>query len=340
MSALSFFAFLLSQEMQREFEDNKVTPIKDLLDTKYTSDPSGPWDNDPNTVSSNAHKSSAKTNFGAGAIENPTERNRNIAAGGEQLRIGADICKILINLFIAFSYAKPLKKSRQWNDKDLILVALTNLLCISTEAKKQALAENFPSICLMVLKETYVKLNSISVQTFKSQNDRGQKVLCAFYEGKSGLSLSLSTADTEKFPDVNSFFDLMIISSEKLALRKRRVFPRARARALPPPHITMYYGPAINILALFISPFLLQAHPLLQEIDSIYIMLMNFMYDSVEAKEIFAGIGLADIIHKLWAYTSLNKKVLITTLKMMSTFTSGCLEGIKATTRTKTHLPL
>lgn len=54
---------------------------------------------------------------------------------------------------------------------------------------------------------------------------------------------------------------------------------------------------------------------------------MNFMYDSTEAKEVFAKAGLADIIHKLWAHTLLNKKVLTNTLKLLSTFTSNCLEG-------------
>ena len=54
---------------------------------------------------------------------------------------------------------------------------------------------------------------------------------------------------------------------------------------------------------------------------------MNFMYDSAETKEILAKLGLADVIHKLWTHTSLNKKTLINTLKLLSTFTSSCLEG-------------
>lgn len=72
----------------------------------------------------------------------------------------------------------------------------------------------------------------------------------------------------------------------------------------------------------------LQVHPLLRDIDSIYVLLMNFMYDSEEAKEVYAKAGLADIIHKLWTHSSQDKKLLIGTLKLLSTFTSNCKEGI------------
>lgn len=51
------------------------------------------------------------------------------------------------------------------------------------------------------------------------------------------------------------------------------------------------------------------------------------MYDSEETKEIYAKAGLADIIHKLWAHSSQDKKLLIGTLKLLSTFTSNCKEG-------------
>ncbi|XP_008212651.1 rotatin isoform X1 [Nasonia vitripennis] len=243
MSALGFLAFLLSQEMQKECEENKATLIKEVLDTKQLTASNG---NDELQAASNASKSPTKSARGMMPIEHPTDYNKNVATGDEVF-VGADICKVLINLFIGFQYTKTAKKSKQSSDKDVVTVALTNLLCVSTEAKKLAIMEQFPATCLMVLKEIYVKLNSVPIQTYKSQTDREQKM-----------------------------------------------------------------------------------HPLLHEIDSIYILLMNFMYDSTEAKEVFAKAGLADIIHKLWAHTSMNKKILINTLKLLSTFTSNYLEAAQS----------
>jgi hypothetical protein len=168
MSALSFLAFLLSQEMQKECEENKTTLLKEILDTKESVDLNEYWDNDYRI-------NSLKNVSGTRSIENPTNQNKNVATGDE-LYIGADMCKVLINLFIAHAYTKFVKKCKQSNDKDVITVALTNLLCISTEAKKCAILENFPSTCLLFLKEMYIKVNAMPIQVYKSQSDRGRKV--------------------------------------------------------------------------------------------------------------------------------------------------------------------
>lgn len=82
---------------------------------------------------------------------------------------------------------------------------------------------------------------------------------------------------------------------------------------------------AISVFTLFLC---VQMHPLFHEIESIYTLLMNFAFDSDAAKAVLAKAGLADVIHKLWAHTSLHKRTLITTLKLIATFTSNCLEGI------------
>ncbi|XP_058799120.1 rotatin isoform X2 [Phymastichus coffea] len=225
MSAASFFAFLLSQEIQNDCEETKISPLKEVLDSRIDTESNGNW---------GVKKLSA---------ENLIDQNVNSTTMDESC-LGAEICKALVNLFIAHNYVKLVKKTKYSSDKDVITVALTNLLCVSVEAKKFAIGENFPTTCMMVLKELYIRLNAIPIHKYKSQADRTHKL-----------------------------------------------------------------------------------HPLLHEIDLIYILLMNFMYDSVEAKNIFAAIELADIIHKLWAHTSVNKKTLITNLKLLSTFTTNCVEA-------------
>lgn len=61
--------------------------------------------------------------------------------------------------------------------------------------------------------------------------------------------------------------------------------------------------------------------------NAIFVLLMNFMYKSVQVKEIFAKAGLADVLHKLWAWVALHKSVLISGLKLIATFTTDCPEG-------------
>lgn len=171
MSALGFFTLLLSQEMQKESDEDKPTLIRSILDTKHSADSDGQWDDDLHEA---REKKSDLNN--AAPIERALEQNKNVSTDDE-LYVGADICKVLVNLFVAYNYAKAAKTSRPANDKEVVTVALTNLLCISAEAKKQAIADGFPSTCMGVLKEIYVKINAIPALTYKAQRDRGQKVL-------------------------------------------------------------------------------------------------------------------------------------------------------------------
>ncbi|KAL7292988.1 hypothetical protein TKK_0013438 [Trichogramma kaykai] len=246
LTAISFLAFLLSQEMQKDCEeDEKVLIFKDALDTKRIVESEDSWDNEHQEATT-MQKRNTRNIIGAASIEHPIEATENQNA----ITIGADLCKTLINLFITYNYAKTgAKKNKHSNDREVITVALTNLLCISTTAKKLAVSEKFPATIMMVLKEIYLKLNSLPITTFKNQ------------------------------------------TGEKL-------------------------------------------HPLLQEIEAIYTLAMNFMFDCDEAKQALAKVGFADIIHKLWSHTSTNKKVLIGTLTMLSAFTANCTEAAHSLTLT------
>jgi hypothetical protein len=54
---------------------------------------------------------------------------------------------------------------------------------------------------------------------------------------------------------------------------------------------------------------------------------MNFMYGNARVKESLTKEGLADVMHKLWTWISLNKTVLISALKLLATFTTKCNIG-------------
>lgn len=86
----------------------------------------------------------------------------------------------------------------------------------------------------------------------------------------------------------------------------------------------------LNFRSLFLTNALVfyqQVHPLLHEVNAIFVLLMNFMYRSVQVKEMFAKAGLADVLHKLWAWIALHKSVLISGLKLIATFTTDCPDG-------------
>ncbi|XP_014215575.1 rotatin [Copidosoma floridanum] len=236
MSAIGFLTFLLSIEMQKQLDDDKSGFLRDALDTKFPSAKStGCWNSELQAPQTANKEPKASPPRRVGKNKNPTS-NR-------ELHIGAEICKELMVLYVALNHTKLIKKTALLKDKNVVTLALSNLLSVSVEAKKLAIEENFPATCFMVLKEIYVKLNSIPIQTYKTQ------------------------------------------------IEQKKV------------------------------------NPLIMEVDSLYVMLMNFMYDSKEAKEIFAKAGLADVVHKLWAYTSMNRQTLVTSLKLLSNFTSDCLEA-------------
>lgn len=54
---------------------------------------------------------------------------------------------------------------------------------------------------------------------------------------------------------------------------------------------------------------------------------MNFMYGDVRVKESLTKEGLADVVHKLWAWIALNKTVSTSALKLLATFTTKCNVG-------------
>ncbi|KAL6436580.1 hypothetical protein ACFW04_004801 [Cataglyphis niger] len=79
-------------------------------------------------------------------------------------------------------------------------------------------------------------------------------------------------------------------------------------------------------------------HPLLHDVNCIFILLMNFMYEDVSVKENLTKEGLADVIHKLWVWIALNKTVSTSALKLLATFTTKCNIAAQSLTLT-TILP-
>jgi len=66
---------------------------------------------------------------------------------------------------------------------------------------------------------------------------------------------------------------------------------------------------------------------MLHDINCILILLMNFMCGDARVKESLTKEGLADVIHKLWAWIALNKTVSTSALKLLATFTTKCNVG-------------
>ncbi|XP_017766173.1 PREDICTED: rotatin [Eufriesea mexicana] len=79
-------------------------------------------------------------------------------------------------------------------------------------------------------------------------------------------------------------------------------------------------------------------HPLLHDLNAIFILLMNFMYGNTEVKEVLTKVGLADVLHKLWAWIALSKTVSTTALKLLATYTTKCTTAAQSLTLT-TILP-
>ena len=180
MSAIGYFAFLLSQELQQDA--GKGVSLKFVLDTslKFISDENKEFTlrevlsnvNKLSIRNSNIHnrKSNEKEDSKI-TIDATKSQNKN-----QKFTLGSEICKILLHLFLAHSYAKTKKADKQSKDKDLIVGALTNLLCVSEEAKKVAINEGLLETSLMMLKELYVKLNLQPFELYRSQTDREKKV--------------------------------------------------------------------------------------------------------------------------------------------------------------------
>lgn len=178
MSAIGCLAFLLSQEMQKDAEKGTFS-LRSALDmsvtsvTKKNSDSLREVLSNVNKLSirnSNLHSRKSNENEEQ-KISNSTKSHEN-----QNFTIGSEICKILLHLFIAHSYAKTKKADKQSKDKDLIVGALTNILCVSEKAKNIAIEEDLLETSLMMLKELYVKLNLQPFELYRSQTDREKKV--------------------------------------------------------------------------------------------------------------------------------------------------------------------
>ncbi|XP_076279078.1 rotatin homolog anastral spindle 3 isoform X3 [Lasioglossum baleicum] len=78
--------------------------------------------------------------------------------------------------------------------------------------------------------------------------------------------------------------------------------------------------------------------PLLHDVNGIFTLLMNFMYGNTPVKEVLTKCGLADVLHKLWAWIALNNTVTTTALKLLATYTTKCPAAAQSLTLT-TILP-
>lgn len=82
---------------------------------------------------------------------------------------GAEICKILINLFELCSLQAP----KEFQGKtSVISSSLAAILCTSKEAKNYAFTRGFHTTVIKQLKETYVKLSLESVDCLKRINEK------------------------------------------------------------------------------------------------------------------------------------------------------------------------
>jgi len=173
MSAISCLVFLLSLEIQKTFQEKEDTFLGTMLDNIVVLKPEY------------TDNSSEKDGLGASKLKKNIKTDSSISNKSEEdvfttdkeilkqkQKIGGELCEVLLHLFTAYNYAKSKKNSKQAEDKDLVIDALTNLLCISEEAKKTALQNNFPETALMALKELYVKLNSQPYELYKKQMEK------------------------------------------------------------------------------------------------------------------------------------------------------------------------
>ncbi|XP_012536869.1 rotatin isoform X2 [Monomorium pharaonis] len=257
MSAISFLAFLLFLEIQKEsLGRSGASLLENVLDTNIAHVSIESKDNNLRDIISNVNKLSIRDANAHSRKSNESEdlntKDSKLPNQG-QITVGGELCGLLLHLFIAHSYAKSKKSKKQSEDKDLIVGALTNLLCVSKKAKQTALQGNLPETALMILKELYVKLNLQPFELYKKQAEK-------------------------------------------------------------------------------------KTHPLLHDVNCIFILLMNFMYGDSRVKETLTKEGLADVVHKLWAWIALNKTVSTSALKLLATFTTKCNVASQSLTLT-TILP-
>lgn len=180
MSAISCLAFLLSQEIQEDSLGRSSVSLQRVIDTSARCNVTeNKSDSILRDVISNVNKLSIRDANVYSRKSSESEKDLRAshstddkAASQEQITIGSELCELLLHLFIAHSYTKSKKNCKQSEDKDLIVGALTNLLCVSKEAKRTALRGNLPETALMILKEQYVKLNLQPFELYKKQAER------------------------------------------------------------------------------------------------------------------------------------------------------------------------
>ncbi|XP_015116754.1 rotatin [Diachasma alloeum] len=76
--------------------------------------------------------------------------------------------------------------------------------------------------------------------------------------------------------------------------------------------------------------------PVLSDVTKVLVLLMNFACGSAEVKRSLAAAGVADMVHKLWAWIYLSDCAVIAALKMIATLTTECPEAAQSMTLTTT----
>ncbi|KAK1119474.1 hypothetical protein K0M31_013302 [Melipona bicolor] len=261
ISAIGCLTFLLSQEIQKDSLGKSSISVQLVIDTPLAR-LSNDNENNLRGIISDVNKLSLRS-FNARSTKSNGNEDPPLISEKEaicdiernEIAISEELCDVLLHLFIAYNYNKSKRNKKLNEDKELIISALTNLLCVSNTAKKVALEENLPETILMILKESYVRLNLQPFELFKNQIDREKKI-----------------------------------------------------------------------------------HPLLRDMNAILVLLINFTYGSTVVKEALTKAGLADVLHKLWAWIALSKTVSTTALKLLASYTTKCTTAAQSLTLT-TILP-
>lgn len=183
ISAIGCLTFLLSQEIQKDSLGKSSISVQLIIDTPLTQ-LSNDNENNLRGIISDVNKLSLRS-FNvhltkSNGNEDPPlipEKATICEIERNEVAISEELCNVLLRLFIAYNYNKSKRNKKLNEDKELIISALTNLLCVSNAAKKVALEGNLPETILMTLKESYVRLNLQPFELFKNQIDREKKVI-------------------------------------------------------------------------------------------------------------------------------------------------------------------
>ncbi|XP_011308952.1 rotatin [Fopius arisanus] len=103
----------------------------------------------------------------------------------ENVKAGARICQVLVELLVAYNYAKK----RISRDKELVMGTLANLLCVSREAKDEAERQNLGMTSVMILKELFTE---ISLQPHHKRGEREKKMAPVIGEVAKVLGLLMN----------------------------------------------------------------------------------------------------------------------------------------------------